>query len=316
MPCYSPRSILHEKTVVSGFVYKNGKRIPFLARRKFSQVVPCGKCLGCLRVRQMQYAFRAEWESLDPSTKAMYFVTLTFAPEYFEDNELFKKDCQDYICRLRHRNPDIRIRYMICGEHGELYDRKHYHCLLFCTGELPYSDIVGCWNRGIVDIRPASLERFGYVAKYSVKQLGDNSSRWLQEPFILVSNGLGFYFLEKHGDFCRKNFVNAWLNGSGYPVKLPRVFMERLFPPRDKVHTAKVYGSNAASSYYSAFVGNKQVLKECLRLAYDAKLNLSATKAGNSVSVHADMLNVRNSVKGYFLSNSVMSRVHYETGRY
>lgn len=307
---------MHEKLVVSGFTYKNGRKFPLFARRKYSQIVPCGKCLGCLRVRQMQYAFRAEWESLDPKTVQMFFVTLTFAPEFFVDNELLKKDCQDYICRLRHRNPSVRIKYMFCGEHGELYDRKHYHGLLFMDKEISISDIYDCWPFGIVDVREVSLQRFGYVAKYSVKQLGDNSYKWIQEPFILVSNGLGFYFLEKHGDFCRKNFVNSWLNGSGFPVKLPRVFMERLFPPRDKVHLEKILSSVAADSYFSAFVGSRRVLKDKLRVSYDAKLNLSALKAGHSVAFHQDYLQVRNSTKGYFQSNSILSRVSYETGRY
>lgn len=307
---------MHEKVVTSGFVYKNGKKIPLRTKRKYSQVVPCGKCLGCLRVRQMQYAFRAEWEAVDPRTIQMFFVTLTFAPEYFEDNELLKKDCQNYICRLRHRNSGVRIRYMFCGEHGELYDRKHYHAILFLDREIPVSDIYSCWKYGIVDVREASLERFGYVAKYSVKQLGDNSYKWIQEPFILVSNGLGFYFLEKHGDFCRDNHINAWLNASGYPVKLPRVFMERLFPPFDKAHTSKIYESKAASAYYRSFVGNRSVLKSKLKIAYDAKLNLSAKKAGNTPSFHADYLQVRNSTKGYFLSKSILSRVSYETARY
>lgn len=307
---------MHEKLVCSGFTYKNGKKISLFQRRKFSQIVPCGRCAGCLAVRQMQYAFRAEWEAADPKTVQMFFVTLTFAPEHFHDNELCKKDFQDYICRLRHRNDGVRIRYLACGEHGELYGRKHYHAILFLDKEISVSDVYSCWPYGIVDVRPASLQRFGYVAKYSVKQLGDNSDNWLQEPFILVSNSLGFYFLEKHGDFCRKNYVNSWLNASGYPVKLPRVFMERLFPPFDKVHTEKIYSSRAAAVYYTHFVGKRTVLKERLHSAFETKLSLSATKAGNNIAIHKDLLTLRTSTKGYFLSKSIFSRVSYETGRY
>ena len=47
-------------------------------------------------------------------------------------------------------------------------------------------------------------------------------------------NGLKVYPIEELGDFCRREYVSSWPNLSGFPVSLPRVFMERLFPPRDK----------------------------------------------------------------------------------
>lgn len=309
MPCYSPISVRNKR-----------KSSVQLGKSTLYHLVPCGKCLGCLRTRQMQYAFRMEWEALDPRNKDIKFITLTYASEYLPlDNELSKGELQHFVRRLkRYLNDKVTIRYFLCGEHGSpvFTERAHYHGILFCSDYVPNSVISRAWPFGRVDVSSPSLQRFGYVAKYSLKQLGDGSERWIQPPFMLVSNTLGFYFLQRHGDFCRKNLINSWLNGSGYPVVLPRVFMERLFPPVDKVHTSKRMASDAANVYYSKFVGNKHELDIKRRASYDARVSVQSTKRGLSVAAFEGFVSLGNSFVNQNKRTSIFNRVKYETGRY
>lgn len=309
MPCYSPVSVRNART---SSLNRRGST--------FYNLVPCGKCLGCLRARQMQYAFRMEYEALDPSNKMIRFCTFTYAPEFLpEDNELSKDVVQHYVRRLKKYLPEgVRVRYVFCGEHGsELYtERAHYHAILFFSEIVPVKYIAKAWPFGRVDVSEPSLQRFGYVAKYSVKQLGDNSDKWKQPPFLMISNSVGFYFLELHGDYIRKNFINSWVNASGYNVLLPRVFMERLFPPRDKVHMDKFHSSAAYRSYYSAFVGNKRVLDCKRKSAYEARVSVDSTKRGLSVSAFEGVVSLGNSFVYRNKKRSIFNRVKYETGRY
>lgn len=311
MPCYNPISVPKYK------IEQNGRRSVGLV--KHYKLVPCGKCLGCLRSRQMQYAFRMEYEALDPRNKQINFCTFTYAPEYLPlDNELSKLEVQHYVRRLRKYVPNLKVRYFFCGEHGspQYTERAHYHAILFFSDYVPERIIAKAWPFGRVDIAEPSLQRFGYVAKYSVKQLGDNSEKWIQPPFMLISNTLGFYFLELHADYCIKNHINTWVNASGYPVLLPRIFMERMFPPRDKVHTSKIYDSSAADSYYMAFVGKKGVLDLKRKCAYEARVSISAKKQGLGISAYEGYMSLGNSFVNQNKIQSIFSRVRYETGRY
>ena len=268
----------------------------------------------------MQYAFRMEYEALDPSNKMIRFCTFTYAPEYLPaDNELSVLEVQHYVRRLKKYLPSsVRVRYCFCGEHGsaDYTERAHYHAILFFSEIVPESAIAKAWKYGRVDVSEPSLARFGYVAKYSVKQLGDGSEKWNVPPFLLLSQSLGFYFLEKHGDYCRKHFINSWINASGYNVLLPRVFMERLFPPDDKVHIVAKRSSDAKAVYYETFVGDKSVLVAKRKSAYDARVSVASSKRGLSVAAFQGLQSIGLSVSLRNRKQAIFSRVRYETGRY
>lgn len=309
MPCFSPIPI-------------RNKRTSRLNRRgaTFYQLVPCGKCIGCLKARQMQYAFRMEYEALDPSNKMIRFCTFTYAPEFLPaDNELSVLEVQHYIRRLKKYLPaSVRVRYCFCGEHGsaDYTERAHYHAILYFSEIVPERLIAKAWSFGRVDVAEPSLARFGYVAKYSTKQLGDGSEKWNVPPFLLLSNSLGFYFLDLHGDYCRKRLINSWINASGYNVLLPRVFMERLFPPDDKVHIQAMRSSDAKRVYYETFVGDNYVLHYKRKSAYEARVSVSSTKKGLSVSAFEGQQAIGLSFSLQNRKSAIFSRVRYETGRY
>lgn len=278
--------------------------------------VPCGKCIGCLKVRQQQYSFRAEWEAQDPRNKVILFVTFTYAPKFLMDNELSKIDMQRYIRRLRKALPDCRVKYLICGEYGELYGRKHYHAILYFDKYIDFKVVSDCWTFGIVDIAPFTLARAGYVAKYSVKQIGsrDDQDHSIM-PFLLVSNSLGFYFLDKYGDFCRREYVSSWPNLSGFPVSLPRVFMERLFPPDDKRHLDMEL-TNPAFKSYRSFTSDLEKLKEKNRCAYDSRVKIQSVLSRKSVAKYVGDLQLGVSFKSVNSFQGILNRVAYEVGRY
>ena len=269
----------------------------------------------------MQYAFRAEWQSIDPWSKCILFCTFTYSPESLPlDNELSKKVVQDYIRRLRLRIAPLNVKYMFCGEYGEderYTKRAHYHAILWFDGFPDYHHIVDAWPFGIVSILPYTNARGGYVAKYSQKQIGGNYEGHLQMPFIMVSNGLGFYFLDKHGDYCRKHFITSWENVSGYPVYLPRVFLERIFPPQDRLHLDYTLQSGAASVYYWKFAGDVTEMRRRHRVDYDHNLELKTCLSGCADSLQYEGLQrIGNSFRHSNRMRSILNRVSYETGRY
>lgn len=279
-------------------------------------LVPCGRCVDCLKARQMSYAFRAEWEALDPSNVQCLFVTLTYAPEFLpEGNELSKLDLQKFIRRLKLNCPNVRVRYMACGEHGTLYDRAHYHLNLFFDKYIDYDCILKAWPLGIVDIAPFTSARGGYVAKYSVKQLGDDT-KYKQEPFILISNSLGRYFMTVHSDFIIKNNINCWYNLSGSPVVIPRLFIDKMFPPQTATTREKEFVSKAFSSSL-LHCGNKRVFKQSNKMAYDYRLSFQTELAGYSDPLKFSYDKQQGvSFRVFNQSIAILSRVRYEIGRY
>lgn len=279
-------------------------------------LVPCGKCIACLKSRQMSYSFRAEWEALDPSNVQVLFCTFTYAPEYLPaDNELSKLEMQRFIRRLKKNCKGVRVRYLICGEYGELYGRCHYHGILYFDKYIDFDKIVNAWPFGIVDIAPFTPARGGYVAKYSVKQFGDESEH-IQEPFLMISNSLGKYFIDMHGEFCKKNLINCWYNLSGSAVVLPRLFIDKLFPPRNATIREKELVSSAYRSSL-AYTGDRVAFKQVNRIAYDKRLTLKSALAGYSDPLAFKYDNQMGiSFKCFNQTNAVFNKFAYETGRY
>lgn len=98
--------------------------------------------------------------------------------------------------------------------------------MLFLSKSIDWLLIQNSWKKGIVDIRPFSSARAGYVAKYSVKQKDLDYENRLP-TFHMQSNGLGACFLEgKSLETLNNNLY--WRNLSGRSVKLPRYYLEKL----------------------------------------------------------------------------------------
>lgn len=201
--------------------------------------VPCGHCLGCLRQRKQEWAFRLENESRYCGYPSL-FVTLTYNNEFLpKDKQLHKEHLQRFVRKLR-RLSNVYFRYYGCGEYGDNYGRPHYHiCLFPQNGVLDWSLINNAWSfqdkhgnkisYGLCNIKPFIPARGAYVAKYSMKQFGFDYGDSVP-PFALMSKHLG----EKYVSIVKSDFVThdnlMTVNLSGRSVRLSRYYRDKIFP--------------------------------------------------------------------------------------
>lgn len=219
-----------------------GKRIGQMKRI----LVPCNKCVKCLKKRAMQWSIRLHYEN-KISTSA-YFVTLTYENPPRSHNGLatcLKDDLQKYFKRLRKREMgNTNIKYYACSEYGEQLQRPHYHIILFNVKDKlnihrAWSvtrmggigiDIIGMVHVG--DVTPASIN---YVSGYIGKKIGipltDYDDR-LPE-FSLMSKNMGTYYIDKSKEFHNETLTGyTVLDGVKHP--LPRYYKNKIFNDETK----------------------------------------------------------------------------------
>lgn len=127
---------------------------------------PCGKCYECLSKRRSDWSIRLQEEF--KSVDFAYHAILTYNNENLPLSlnglpTLKKKDCQDFIKRLRHHFTN-HISYFLAAEYGTTTQRPHYHIVIFGVPLFDdakhvlydiYSDklrllIEKCWQKGFV----------------------------------------------------------------------------------------------------------------------------------------------------------------------
>ncbi len=154
-----------------------------LSAMEVTAAVPCRRCPGCLRWRQMKWRERAmiEINRANSSGNRTWFVTLTFAPQHLAGILLAAKSAemkdiekaaylhvQLYLRRLRHHSHEFR--YLAVYERGEVTGRSHYHLFLHETGAKPITKvwIERMW-RSHVHARLVSCDDGGRTASYLTK---------------------------------------------------------------------------------------------------------------------------------------------------
>lgn len=205
---------------------------------------PCGGCIGCRLEYSRQWAVRCMHESSFHEENS--FLTLTYNPENLpEGGTLVKKDMQKFIKKLRRKVEPKKIRFYLCGEYGEKFNRPHYHVCLFghnfddreiykygekrqynntfrkagYTNDLYISQMLSkVWTKGFSTIGELNFESAAYVARYCTKKVtGENANKWYegrQPEFALMSRmpGIGRQWIEKYKyDVYPKDFHT--LNG-------------------------------------------------------------------------------------------------------
>lgn len=150
--------------------------------RKHQQEVPCGRCFECVRRRRNDWYIRCLFESR--SRKFTYFGLLTYAEV---GSVLEKRDIQLFLKRLR--SYGYKFSYFIAGEHGELRDRPHWHCLFFSDDPIGYKHIAQAWRGGFKrpDDNVAGWIRFEPIKsarsiRYTVKYIYKYSG--MDPPFL------------------------------------------------------------------------------------------------------------------------------------
>ena len=190
-------------------------------------VLPCGQCYACRIQRSRDWATRCVLEAKMHEENC--FITLTYADEHLPAGlSLCKKDFQDFIKRLR-KNTGAKIRYYMCGEYGEQYQRPHFHACLF--GWKPDDLVLFSQRSGVSLYRSATLEKAwqykgfvtvgdvtydsaAYVARYVLKKItGANAEehyagRLPEYTNMSLKPGIGQSFFEKYStDIYSKDFI-------------------------------------------------------------------------------------------------------------
>lgn len=187
--------------------------------------VPCGRCVGCRLEKSRQWAVRCVHEA--KCYKENCFVTLTYDNDNLpKDLSIDKEVIKKFMKRLRKKyvpkNPkkDQQIRYYLCGEYGEKFNRPHYHLCLFnhnFSDRVLYTvregtplyisnELMNLWPYGYSTIGDLTFESAAYVSRYVTKKItGDLAEMHYngREPeFALMSRkpGIGKPFYDKYKD--------------------------------------------------------------------------------------------------------------------
>lgn len=229
MACYHPMTAYRAR---SGRTKSGSWPITFSTNEGYRDLpvtLPCGRCIGCRLEKSRQWAIRCMQESEMHDTNS--FITLTYnSKNYPEDGSLSKDTIQLFIKRLRDKI-DKRIRYFLCGEYGENFNRPHYHACIFGYdfpdkklitisngGHLIYGEselLQNTWPFGFHSIGKLTFESAAYVARYCTKKItgkGNEQEIWYDgrlPEFALMSTGknkneinggLGKRWIEKYAN--------------------------------------------------------------------------------------------------------------------
>lgn len=224
-----------------------------------TRVVPCGKCIKCLKRRSNGWAFRLEQEQKRSTSSA--FLTLTYERCPISSNgfqTLVKKDFQDFMKRLRKFISDKYIelgykskdeipslKYYACGEYGGKTQRPHYHAIMY---NLPYQAvndlqiITSKWQHGYCYIAKSEPASIMYVAKYIQKISNRDISVVDRETgeiiaeddrvkeFSLMSKHLGSnYLTEAIIEYYRSRMLAVIRKENGVLMSMPRYYKEKIF---------------------------------------------------------------------------------------
>lgn len=114
-------------------------------------MIPCGQCGECRLAYRRSWALRCMHEA--QATTDNYFLTLTYDDLHVPISDTMdvesgefelstrKSDFQSFMKNLR-RHFDYHyslqdVRFYACAEYGELFDRPHYHAIIY---NLPLPD--------------------------------------------------------------------------------------------------------------------------------------------------------------------------------
>ncbi len=130
----------------------------------------CGKCLHCKINKAREWTHRLMLEQSVASDSC--FLTLTYNDENLpEKNQVSKREMQLFIKRLRKEIENVKIRYLVCGEYGELSERPHYHCAIFGISDGYDGQISKAWNKGYIQIGDLTRQSARYMCGYIIKNM-------------------------------------------------------------------------------------------------------------------------------------------------
>lgn len=205
MPCYHP--IAAYQTVDGQVVFS--ERRYFDISRTLS--LPCGQCVGCRLERSRQWAMRCLHEAKLHENNC--FITLTYNDDHLpNDRSLHYRDFQLFMKKLR-KKFGSKIRFYMCGEYGEKFDRPHFHACIFGfdfsdrkywkqtgSGSKLYrsEELEKLWKYGFSSIGDVNFESAAYVARYIMKKVTGQGKHDQHYKFTDLETG---EVLEKSPEF-------------------------------------------------------------------------------------------------------------------
>jgi hypothetical protein len=216
----------------------------------------CGNCLGCRLERRDMWALRCYCES--KMHRDNCFITLTYDDEHLPmHGSLCYRDFQLFMMRLRKRCGS-GIRFFMCGEYGENFDRPHFHALLFghrfdditpANGVFSHSrcyrseTLEKLWTKGFSTVGEVTFASARYTAAYCVKKVtgplaeehykrvdtrtGEIVTVTPEFAHMSLKPGIGFTYLEKYWRDMYMTGHNAVIV-DGKKKKIPRYFDKRM----------------------------------------------------------------------------------------
>lgn len=182
-----------------------------------------------------------------------------------------------FLKRLRKRFGE-GIRFFQCGEYGEKYLRPHHHALLFNCGfpdarklhgdsELSSSQLLEeLWGHGLCSIGELTFESAGYVARYSMKKLGQQQLAGRVPPYLTMSRrpGIGADFIERHQrQVAKQDFIVI----NGHQSGVPRFYRDRLSKSQPQLSMdAKIRRRGRAASDPDN-TGQRLIIRETVKQA-------------------------------------------------
>lgn len=209
MRCTSPKTV--------GFK-NDGKTLSWSPKNHSKEYptfqLPCGRCISCRLEYARQWAVRCVHEASMHEKNS--FITLTYDDKHLTSDKLQYKHFQDFMKRLRARNPQSQVGMFVTGEYGEIRKRPHWHAIIFNwrpedlehkytneRGDKLFSskELSELWPFGISEVGSVTFESAGYCARYAAKKLvhGKDQDHEYQ-PISKKSSkhAIGKKWLEKH----------------------------------------------------------------------------------------------------------------------
>lgn len=250
MPCLVPIVIKHE---VKGTHIKKG------------EVVPCGKCAGCIIMKRNAWTFRLLEQ--EKSAKSSYFITLTYdennipiydletgtvskgkkilfastTPVKNETLTLWKKDLQNYFKRVRKNSKLENLKYYAVGEYGKKSNRPHYHAIVFNANKETLETSWATFQQktkkktkiGHVHVGQVTLASIHYVTGYIINKMEFGYKKG-QKPFALISNGIGQDYIKKGKKYHKDKMSDTVVYPGGIKQKMPRYIKNKIFNEKER----------------------------------------------------------------------------------
>lgn len=211
-----------------------------------AEVVPCGKCLACLKTKRDDWSFRLMQEYKGSDSAA--FITLTYHSKFVPDYGVNKRHFQLFMKRLRkkYETNERKVRYYAVGEYGTKTKRPHYHAIIFNV-EIDIKNLEKLWPFGITHIGKVTEASIRYCTKYVIQRQEHLSTmpKGFAKPFVLMSRryGLGAKYLTEGMMKYHWNAIRHWeshpLDARNYTFiygekgRLPRYYKEKIWPDKD-----------------------------------------------------------------------------------